>query len=123
MVHIPQHDSCHMTLTAGAALGSYIRVKLHTDGTVLAAGVTENAIGYMTERGAASGASATVRLIGMPFNAIAAGAIEVGDKLFAAADGKVNDVDAGNGLVVGIALTAAAADTDPLTVLQTDYVS
>lgn len=123
MAVCPLNETVYDTITAGATLGAYIRVKLHTDGTVLAAGVTDKAIGYLTERGAVSGSACTVRLIAPAFAAIAAGAIEVGDVCWAAADGKVNDVDAGSGVIVGIAASAASGDGSILKLYQCDYVS
>lgn len=123
MPSCPRNETCYASIVAGATLNPYVRVKLHTDGTILAAGVTERCIGYLTERGATSGQLATVKLLGEEVVAVAAGAIEVGDVCWAAASGKVNDVDAGSGLVVGIANTAAAADGDFLKLYQTDYVS
>lgn len=122
MVVAPHHDSELMTLPAGATLASYIRVKIDSSGLVQAAGVTDRAIGYLTERGAVSGANCTVRLLGTPINAVANAALEVGDVLFAAAAGRVDDTDAGTGLVVGIALTAATAQDQIVTVLQCDYI-
>ncbi len=119
----PRNETCYASILAGATLAAYTRVKLHTDGTILAAGVTEQCIGYLTERGSTSGQLATVKLLGEEIVAVAAGAIEVGDKCWAAASGKVNDVDAGSGVVVGIANTAAGADGDIVKLYQTDYVS
>ena len=123
MTVLPQFDCHRISLTAAATLGAYTRVKLTTSGTVDVAGVTDTSIGYLTERGSVSGALCTVQLHGLPFNAIAAGAIEVGDICWSAASGKVNDVDAGSGKIVGIAYTAAAADTNLLTLFRPDYVA
>lgn len=115
-------QSRQMTFVAGATLAAYTRVKLNTSQQVVAAAATDRAIGYIDERGATSGSECCVNLIGYPFNAVAAGAVEIGDVCWAAAAGKVNDVDAGSALVVGIAYTAAAADNDPLTLLPCDYI-
>lgn len=117
------YDTDRVTLPAGATLAAHARVKLNASGAVVVAGVTEPCIGYVGARGGVSGAKCEVQLLAKPRTAIAAGAIEVGDKCWAAASGKVNDVDAGSGVVVGTALTAAAADGDPVVILANDYVS
>lgn len=116
-------DSHFMTLPAAATLAPFTRVKLTTAGAVDAAGLTDPGIGVVDERGAVSGQYCGVRLFGMPHNFIAAGAIEVGDICWAAASGKVNDLDGGSARVVGVALSAAAADGDQLMLLRCDYVS
>ena len=116
-------DSDVITLPAGANLTARTRVKLNTSGQVVAASVTEPSVGYVDERGGVSGQPCTVRLNGKPRVGIAAGQIEVGDKLWAAASGKVNDVDAGSGIHVGTALTAAGADNEEVVFLPPDYVS
>lgn len=123
MPHLDNFDNQQMTLPAGGDLAAYARVKLNTAGAVVAAGPTDPAIGTVDERGAVNGQYCGVRLLGLPHNFIAAGAIEVGDICWAAASGKVNDVDAGSARVAGIALTAAGADGDELTLLMCDYVS
>lgn len=122
MAALPQFDCDHITLPAAATLVGYTRVKIDTAGAVVAAGVTDRSIGYLTERGATSGAQCTVRLNGIPFNAVAAEAIEIGDAVYAAASGKVADTD-GTGPLIGYALTAATAADQVVTVLRTDYIS
>lgn len=122
MASSPQFDCDHITLPAGANISAYARVKLDSSGNVVVAGVTDRAVGYLTERGGVSGANCTVRLLGKPFNAIAAEAIEVGDAVYAAASGKVADTD-GTGPLVGYALTAATGADQIVTVLRTDYIS
>lgn len=121
---LPYIDNYMITLPAGATLGAYIRVKLNTSGQVVAAGVTDKGIGYLTERGATSGSNCTVRLNNAPSqNAVVSEAVEVGDVLWAAANGKVADTDAGSGVIVGIALTAGSADGDLITLLPTNFVT
>lgn len=119
----PQFDSMYMTLTAGATAAAYTRVKIDSSGLVQVAAATDVSIGYLTDSGMVSGQSCVVRLNGIPTNAVAAGAIVVGAKCFAQASGKVDDTDPGTAVVVGIALTEAAANNDVVTILRPDYVS
>lgn len=117
------YDSEKITLPAGANLTARARVKLNSSGAVVVAGVTEPSIGYVDARGGVSGQACCVILNGKPRVAIAADAIEVGDKCWAAASGKVNDADAGSGIHVGTALTAATAADQEVVILAPDYVS
>lgn len=117
------YDSDCITLPAGADITARARVKLNTSGAVVVAGLTEPSIGYVDEQGAVSGKACTVRLNGKPRVGICAGAVEVGDKLFAAASGKVDDVDGGSGIHVGTALTATTGVDQEVVFLPPDYVS
>lgn len=109
--HLQDGDRC--TFMAGATMGAHLRVKTDSSNHVVLAGVTDHAVGYIDERGATNGEYCGVRLNNAPTHAgVAAGALAVGALLYAAASGKVNDVDAGSAVIVGIAKTAAAADGD-----------
>lgn len=107
-----------ITLTAGATLNPYVRVKINSSGEAVAAGLTDTAVGYLTHRGATSGEPCTVRVINAPSHAaVAAGAFAVGALLYSAADGEVDDADGGSAVIVGYALDASGADQDVVRIL------
>lgn len=112
MAHTSENTTGYKAFTAtAAAIGIGVRVTLDTSGTVSAAGATDNWIGTTTHAVAASG-RVNVRLRNAPGTHIflAGGAIDAGDMLYPAADGKVNDVAAG--VFTGFQAIAAAADGD-----------
>lgn len=114
MAHTTQNDSGFQSFTATAvAITPGLRVKLDSNGLISAAGVTDAWIGVATEAIAASG-TGTVKLRSAPGSImlVAAGAVEAGDILYAAASGKVNDVQLG-GIPTGYQCKSAAlADGD-----------
>lgn len=113
MPHTSENTTGYKAFTATAtAIGLGVRVKLDTNGLISAAGATDAWIGTTVAPVAASGVG-TVRLRNAPGTHmfVAAGAVDVGDKLYPAASGKVDDVAAGN-FTGFVAINAAAADGD-----------
>lgn len=108
-----------ITLTAGEALAINRLVKLDSSGNAVYADAADNAIG-VTTRPAASAELVPVMLLSNvgAFKVCAAGAIAVGAAIYAAADGKVNDVD--GGVLIGHALQAATGDGHVITVSYTN---
>ena len=105
------------TRIAGATLGAYIRVKMDTDGTLVAAAGADHGCGFLTERGATSGEPATYICNNAPeFAAVASQAISIGSAVFGDASGKVTDVSGAGLAILGTACTAAAADGDIITI-------
>jgi hypothetical protein len=105
-----------LTFQASAALAPYRRVKFHTSGKLEYAGASDFGLGVLDERALAADAYVAVRPYHDPgsFRVVAAGAINRGASVYAAANGKV----AATGTVLlGTAVTAAAADGDELEVL------
>lgn len=124
MPQLSYSDSWEQTfLCGGSDLGAFLRVKV-TSGTLSLAAATEQAIGYLTARGAKANMPATVRKIGAPSQiGIAADSIVVGTVLYAAASGKVTDNGGSrpaDGKLVGIAGSAAGADGDQILILPAD---
>ena len=102
-------------LTAGGALGQYLRV---TGATSLSlAGSTTVELGTLENATFASGDLGQVRLRTANGTAkmVAAGAITAGNPVYAAASGKI---DASGTVFVGTALEAATADDDVIEVLR-----
>jgi len=117
MAHSFENNSGFQAFTATAvALGVGVRVKLDSNGLISAAGATDAWIGTTCHAIAASG-TGTVRLRNSPGTHlfVAAGAVEVGDKLYPAASGKVNDVQSAGGWTGFVAVSAASADGDIIT--------
>ena len=110
-----QNENGIKSFTAGEALAVWRRVKLTAgSGTqVEYADAEDKAIG-ITQAAAASGAQVAVRMLNCPgtFKATCAGAVSIGDHLYGAADGKVDDSTTASGEAVLIALEAATADGD-----------
>ena len=98
------------SFTAGEALEAFRRVKI-SSGTVIYADANEQHIGVTVDV-AASGAQVGVKLNSFPGTRklTAAAAITAGAPVYGAADGKVNDAEAGLGPRIGIALYAADGD-------------
>ena len=114
MAHTSENTSGYLSLTAtAAAIGLGVRVKIDSSGNISAAGATDHWIGVTTSAVAASGVG-TVRLRNSPgtYMVVAAGAISVGSRLYAAADGKFNDVQSAGNATGLIAKSAAGADGD-----------
>ena len=106
------------TFVAGEALAAYLLVKVESNGTVIKATATaaEAKIGF-TVAPAASGEAATISLAngGGTSYGIASEALSIGEKVYAAANGKLES-SSGTGDLVGITLTAATADGDVIEV-------
>lgn len=100
------------TFTAGAAIGKHIRVKL-SSGTLAAAGVADDYLGWMEEASFASGDVVRVRLRTCTgtVKMYAAGAITAGARVYAAASGKCDDAITTE--LLGLALEAAG-DADEI---------
>jgi len=118
-----------VTFTAGEDLSAvrYSPVALNADGNVVACAAGADAIGFLQNK-PGNGEAAVVRVAGIT-KAVANGAISVGSKVDAAGAGKVRaqagthttdtttgDVTASFN-ILGVALEAAAADNDVITVL------
>jgi hypothetical protein len=103
------NDTWYATAVAAATMSAFARVTIDTAGKLALAGDTDNAAGYLTERGATSGSPATYRTKNAPSQVgIAAEAMEVGDLVYSAASGKVADT-AGTGHIIGRATSATTA--------------
>ena len=103
-----------MALTATAtAIGIGVRVKMDSSGNILAAGAADQWIGVATTAIAASG-TGVIKLRGAPgsYMVCAAGAFDIGDALYAAASGKVDDAQTSGPNTGLVAKTAAGADGD-----------
>lgn len=112
-------DSIYQTFISSATLPAYTRVKVDTAGELAAAGATDEAIGFLTERGAVENEAATVRMATAPSQiARANAAMEIGDIVFAAAAGRVDDADAGTAVVIGYCMTTVTTQ-DQLVVVIT----
>src|SRR5574343_746596 len=107
------------TLVAGEAINAFLRVKLHTDGTAMIAGLAEKDIGT-AEHYAASGDRLMVRLRTASGTAkmVAKEAISVASPVYTEAGGKVQDTNESTSFLVGIAMEAASADNDVIEVLR-----
>lgn len=113
-------DGNTKTFTAGEAIAANLRVKLHTDGTVMIAGLAEKDIGTAEHAAIATGDRLTVRLRTAAGTAkmVAKEAIAVGSHLYTEAGGKVQDTNETTSFLVGTAMEAAAADNDVIEVLR-----
>lgn len=110
------------TFTTGEAIAQSLRVKLHTDGTVLIAGLADKDIGT-AEHYAASGARLAVRLRTAPGTAkmVAKEAISVASPVYTEAGGKVQDTNEATSFLIGIAMEAATAENDVIEVLRNSH--
>ena len=108
------NDTGYTTITLTETLAQYQRVMV--DGSLASA--TEQDIGVVMQAGV-SGDVVSVALISKAgtHKAIAAGAIAAGAKVYGAADGEVNDVQATNSFLRGIAMEAATADQDIIEIM------
>lgn len=106
-------------LPAGATMAAYLRCKIDSSGTLQLAGATDPAIGPLSSRGAVTGTPASVAVAAncAVVTYVANEAIPVGAVVYAGAVGKVTDT-AGT-LVLGQAITAAAADGAAVQVIRT----
>ena len=112
---------CHegISLPAAAAVGKHLRVKLDANGRVVVAAGTDPSVGYTTRSAAAIDEMIAVRSPHAPSQiVVAAEAIAVGSKVYADAAGKVGET--ATNVFLGIALTAAGADGDIMTILASD---
>lgn len=119
MPNLETFDTFMITLPAGANVAAFLRVKLDSNGAAIAcAAALDECIGYATERGGVSGSPMTVRLINAPVQtAIAKKSFAVGAPVYGTSDAKVTDTKPATGRRAGVALTAAGADGDQVTIL------
>ena len=119
MSTLPLTENVYKTYLAGATMGAYLRVKIDSAGAVVLAGATDMTAGYLTERGATSGAHCTVRSSQAPEQiGVANAALEIGDPLFAAANGMVDDADAGSARLIGYAATTVTTQGDLVRIIS-----
>lgn len=116
-----QINGAYKTLTAGAALGQYLRVKI-ASGVLALAGITDKDVGVMRQASFASGNVVAVRLASAQGTTkmVAAAAIVQGAEVYTAASGKVS-VSASTAFPIGIAMEAAGADGDVIEVMRTGF--
>lgn len=114
MAHVTENSTGLLTYKATAtAIGLGVRVKLDSNGLISAAGVSDAWIGVTTEPVVASGwGTVKSRFAPGSLLMVAAGPIEVGDTLYAAASGKVNDVQLEGPATGYQCKVAAGADGD-----------
>lgn len=111
-----QNETGVITMTAGAAIAQYLRVKI-TASKLATAGITDRELGTLEEASFADGDVRAVRLRNAPGSRkmVANAAIAVGAEVYTAASGKVG-ASASTAYREGIALTASAADGDVIEV-------
>ncbi|TXH44329.1 MAG: hypothetical protein E6Q97_32860 [Desulfurellales bacterium] len=116
------YDAPCVTLIAGATLARFTRVTVNSSNVVVAAGATDFGIGFLDEAGSVNGSACAVRLNNAATHiGIANEAIAVGSKVYAGASGKVTDTAPANGIAIGTAGTAAAADGDEILIYPGGY--
>jgi len=107
------------TFAAAAALGANVLVKFSAANTVALCGATESPIGVTRNAVFTAGDLVGVDLLNAEgtIKMKAGGAITAGAKVYAIANGKIDDTDPGSCIKVGVALQAATADNDIIEVL------
>lgn len=121
MPQLSYFDSYEVTFPASADIGAFLRVKLNTSGQLVVADAVDEAIGYLTARGAKSGQTAPVRLMGAPsYIGIANEAVNIGSVVYSAAAGKVTDTQPANGKRAGVAATSTAGDNQQIRILAVE---
>lgn len=114
-------DGPVLSLVAAATYAAGTRVKLNASGQAEVAGLTDAAIGYLTERGSVSGQLCSVRSVRNSTNiGRAHSSMAVGALLYSAAAGRVDDADGGSAKIVGFAGNAASAQDDHVLVYGVD---
>lgn len=114
MAHTSENTTGYITLAATAtAIALGVRVKIDSAGAVSAAGITDHWIGVTTHYVAASG-NAVIKLRGTPGTLMlaTAGAVTVGNRLWAAASGLVDDAQTAGPDTGYIARSASGASGD-----------
>lgn len=108
--------AAQITGEASGAIPQYARVTgpVGEDRVFTVAAVDDRADAVLLSPALADGEKGLFKLLsGADTNyGIAAGAITAGDKVYGAADGEINDVQAVGAFAEGVAVTAAAADGD-----------
>lgn len=120
MAYPALQDGPTFTLIAAATMAGGARVKIDSNGQAALAGLTENAVGFLTERGSVSGDPCTIRAAMVPAMQYgkAHSSIVVGALLYSQASGRVDDADGGSAKVIGYALTAAGAQDDVIVIVR-----
>lgn len=118
MATLIQYNSPEFSVVASTALDPHVRVTLDASGELVLAGATDNAIGYLTERGGEAGYAAAVRSVNAFSQVcVSQGAIAAGASVFAAGLGKVG---AAGTVKLGVARTAASGADQLLGVFPGD---
>ena len=109
-----QLDSGFRTFTADAAIAQYARVVYEADGRIVAAGLTQIGHGIAQQEAYAAGDAISVKLWSAPgtFKMIAEEAVDVGDTLYTAAAGKMQDTSTSTAYILAVALEVGTADND-----------
>lgn len=117
-----QNDTHYFSVTASADLSATplgTRMKITSSGAAIA-GAAEQAAGYLATHGVA-GATVSLRSVNAPSQSVVASkAIAVGARVYGAASGKVTDASSTAIPLIGVAITAASADGDSLTVVPVE---
>jgi hypothetical protein len=110
------------TFIANGAITQHQRVKIEAAGTVAVAGLAEKEIGTARDT-VATGKPCTVILTSKEGTCkmIASEAIAVAAPVYTESDGEVQDTAQATSYLVGIALSAAAADQDVIEVLRNSH--
>jgi len=111
-------DGSMISFVAGAVRGANLRVKLSA-GVLATAGVTDRAIGVQEVASLTTTEAVAVRLRNASgtVEMVASGQISEAAPVYGAADGKVSASQAKDSFMYGIAVTAAAANNDFVTVM------
>lgn len=106
------YDNSYRPFRSGAAISKYARVKVHTDGTVITAGLAEKEIGTATNETFASGELVSVKLrtAAGSHKMICSEAVDVGDIVYTETSGKIQDTAQATSFIVGTALEAGSGD-------------
>jgi Uncharacterized conserved protein (DUF2190) len=117
-----QVESGFKQFPASAAISQYARVKMASDGTISAAGLTDKEIGIAQNAAFNAGDIVNVRLrtAAGTLKMIASAAITRGNEVFTAASGKIGN-SASTGWLIGRALEAAGANNDIIEVLYNTH--
>ena len=109
-----QKDLGFITMTADAAFPQFARVILEADGRCVAAGLAQVGDGIAQEASFAAGDQVAVKIwnSGGTFKMIAEEAVDVGDVLFTAAAGKMQDTSTTSAFPFAKCLEAGGADND-----------
>lgn len=112
-------DTPTKSFVCDEAIAIWLRAKMDADGRVTIAGAADQDIGVSAAATFAAGESLPIVLLSKQgtHKAVAAGAIAAGAKVYGAAAGKVNDVQATGSFLRGVALEAAGADNDVIEIL------
>jgi len=109
-----RQDSGFKSFTAGEAIPLYSRVKLHTDGTVLMAGLAEKSIGTLQTAPGVSGLPVSVKLrtASGTHKVRAKEAHAIAADLYSEAAGEVQDTAQATAFLEMTAIEAATAEDD-----------